>query len=87
MKNDYLSNYTRRYGEFEKADFTEDKDILKGKIEAIDEKGKPLPGGISADETTLQLILLRIRKSKNIHQENLKMIPLTSISGRLSQRL
>ncbi len=40
MKNDYVNNYTRRFGEFKKADITEEKDMLKGKIEAIDEKGE-----------------------------------------------
>ena len=46
MKNDYVSNYTRRYGEFKKADISEEKDILKGKIEAIDENGEIIPEGI-----------------------------------------
>ena len=41
MKNDYLDNYTRRYGKFEKADISEEKDILKGKIEALDDNGNP----------------------------------------------
>jgi trigger factor len=35
MKNDYLASYTRRYGKFEKVDLSEEKDMLKGKIEAI----------------------------------------------------
>ena len=29
MKNDYLNNYTRRYGELRKADLTEEKDVIK----------------------------------------------------------
>ena len=45
MKNDYLENYTRRYGELRKADITEEKDVLKGKIEAIDKNGNPIPEG------------------------------------------
>ncbi|MFZ2340067.1 MAG: trigger factor family protein, partial [Bacteroidales bacterium] len=41
MKNDYLDNYSRRYGRFEKAETSEEKDILKGKIEALDENDNP----------------------------------------------
>ena len=35
MKNDYLENYTRRFGELKKADITEEKDVIKGNIEAL----------------------------------------------------
>lgn len=64
MKNDYLDNYTRRYGKFEKADISEEKDILKGKIEALDEKGNPLPDGILADDTSLSIEVIKDKKIK-----------------------
>jgi trigger factor len=64
MKNDYLDNYTRRYGKFEKADISEEKDILKGKIEALDEKGNPLLEGILADDTTLSIEVIKDKKVK-----------------------
>jgi trigger factor len=53
MKNDYLDNYTRRYGELRKADQTEEKDVVKGKIEAIDNKGNVLSEGTSVEDTSL----------------------------------
>jgi trigger factor len=59
MRNDYLDNYSRRYGRFEKADTSEEKDILKGKIEALDENGDPLPDGLFADDTTLSVELIK----------------------------
>lgn len=64
MKNDYLDNYTRRYGKFEKADISEEKDILKGKIEALDEKGIPLTDWISADDTSLSIEVIKDKKIK-----------------------
>jgi trigger factor len=64
MKNDYLDNYTRRYGRFEKAESSEEKDLLKGKIEAIDNEGNPIPGGISADDTTLSVEVIKDKKIK-----------------------
>lgn len=59
MKNDYLENYTRRYGELRNADISEEKDVLKGKIEAVDNDGKPVPEGISSDETSLGIDLIK----------------------------
>ncbi|MDQ1296100.1 MAG: trigger factor [Bacteroidota bacterium] len=64
MRNDFVSNYTRRYGEFKKADITEDKDILKGKIEALDEKGEPVAGGLTADDTTLAVDIIKDEEIK-----------------------
>jgi trigger factor len=64
MKNDYLDNYTRRYGKFEKAEISEEKDILKGKIEALDDKGNPGPEGIVADDTSLSIEVIKDKKIK-----------------------
>lgn len=64
MKNDYLENYTRRYGRFEKADLSEEKDMLKGKIEAIDPDGNPVPEGLFADDTTLSIDIIKDKKIK-----------------------
>lgn len=59
MKNDYLNNYTRRYGEFRKAETTEDKDILKGRIEALDDQGNPKTEGIVNDKATLAVDIIK----------------------------
>jgi len=64
MKNDYLSNYTRRYGKYEKALISEEKDLLKGKIEAINDDGIPVPDGISVDDTTLSIEIISDKKIK-----------------------
>jgi trigger factor len=64
MKNDYLENYTRRYGKFETADLSEEKDMLKGKIEALDENGDTKPDGLFADDTTLSIDVIKDKKVK-----------------------
>lgn len=66
MKNDYLQNYTRRYGTFVKAGKSEEKDILKGRIEAVDAAGNPLPEGLSVEETTLSVELIDDKKIKKM---------------------
>ena len=64
MRNDYLENYTRRYGELKKADLTEEKDVIKGKIEAIDNEGNIIPEGPSVDETSLGIDIIKDNKIK-----------------------
>ena len=64
MRNDYLENYTRRYGELKKADLTEEKDVIKGKIEAIDNDGNVIPEGPSVDDTSLGIDIIKDKKIK-----------------------
>jgi len=64
MKNDYLDNYTRRYGELKQADTTEEKDVIKGKIEALDANGELVPEGPSLDDTSLSVDIIKDNKIK-----------------------
>ena len=66
MKNDYLENYTRRFGELRSAEITEEKDVLKGKLEAIDKDGIPVPEGPSVDSASLGIDII---KDKNIRDQ------------------
>jgi len=66
MRNEYLENYTRRFGELRKADQTEEKDVVKGKIEAIDNEGNVRPEGPSVEDTSLGIDII---KDKNIKKE------------------
>jgi trigger factor len=66
MRSQYLENYTRRYGELRKADQTEEKDVIKGKIEAIDDKGNVLAEGPSVEDTSIGIDII---KDKNIKKE------------------
>ena len=65
MKNDYLDNYTRRYGHFEKAEASEEKDMLKGRIEALTGEGNPQEEGLMADDTTLSVDVIKDEEIKN----------------------
>ena len=64
MRNDYLDNYTRRYGELNKAELTEEKDIIKGKIEAIDINGNAVPEGPAVGDTSLGIDIIKNKKIK-----------------------
>ena len=64
MRKEYRENYTRRYGELRKADSTEEKDVIKGKIEAIDENGNLIPEGLSIDDTSIGIDIIKDNKIK-----------------------
>ncbi|MGC1390277.1 MAG: trigger factor [Bacteroidales bacterium] len=64
MRKEYLENYTRRYGELKKVDQTEEKDVVKGKIEAIDDNGNAIPEGPSVEETSLGIDIIKDKKIK-----------------------
>ena len=59
MKNDALANYTRRYGELRKADTVGEKDVIKGRIEALGNDGKLVPEGISVDDTSIGIDIIK----------------------------
>jgi trigger factor len=59
MKNEYLENYTRRYGELKKVELTEEKDVIKGKIEAVDNDGNVIPEGPSVEDTSLGVDIIK----------------------------
>jgi trigger factor len=59
MKNDYIDNYARRYGELRSADSVEGKDVVKGKIEAADDYGNAVPEGISIENTSLGIDIIK----------------------------
>lgn len=64
MRNDFVANYTRRYGEFKKEEATAEKDILKGKIEAVDEKGNQVPEGLFNENSTLAVDIIKDEEIK-----------------------
>jgi trigger factor len=64
MRKDYMENYTRRYGELKKADIIEEKDVIKGKVEAIDTTGNVIPEGPSVDETSIGVDIIKVDSIK-----------------------
>jgi trigger factor len=66
MKNDYLTNYTRRYGELKQAETIEDKDVVKGKIEALDSDLNPVPDVPAVEETSLGIDIIKDDEIKKL---------------------
>ncbi len=64
MKKDYADGYARRFGESRKEETSGEKDILTGSIEAVDENAEIIPEGISADESSLSVDMVRDEEIK-----------------------
>jgi len=59
MKKDYLDNYTRRYGQLKQAESIEEKDVIKGRIEAVDADGNPVTEGPLTEDTSLGIDIIK----------------------------
>ncbi|MGB4293718.1 MAG: trigger factor [Bacteroidales bacterium] len=71
IRNDYVNNYTRRYGRYVNAELSEETDMLKGRIEPADEMAR-----FSADNV---LLAIDIIKDEAIKKEFLGKKPGDSI--------
>jgi trigger factor len=59
MKNDFINNYTRRFGEFRNEEISGDTDMLKGNIAAIGEDGELIPEGPAAENAALTISVIK----------------------------
>ena len=59
MRNGYISNYARRFGDLHKAEAIEEKDVIKGKIEALDDAGTPIAEGLATESTSISVELIK----------------------------
>jgi len=60
MKNDYINNYTRRFGQFMSSEKSGEKDMLKGNIaQLVDGED-----GLTAENTTLSVDIIKDEKIK-----------------------
>jgi trigger factor len=59
MKSGYADNYTRRFGDLHQAETIEGNDVIKCKIEAVDNAGNIIAEGPAAEETSLGVDLIK----------------------------
>lgn len=64
MKNDFIGNYTRRFGEFRNPEKSGEKDILKGNIIQLGEKHSIIEDGLKADNSTISIDIIKDEKIK-----------------------
>lgn len=59
MRNSYIENYTRRFGDLQDAESIDEKDVVKGSIAALGEAGDITEGGLSAEDTSLAVDVIK----------------------------
>jgi trigger factor len=64
MKNDYVANYTRRFGEFKSSEKSGEKDMLKGNITELGVKETIPEEGLVSENTTLSIDIIKDEKIK-----------------------
>jgi trigger factor len=64
MRNDYIDNYKRRFGDLRQVDETGEKDVVKGDIEALGEDGNPKEEGLKTEGTSLGLDVIKDEEIK-----------------------
>ena len=64
MKSDYISNYTRRFGQFKSSEKSVEKDMLKGDIIQLGEKNSIPENGLKAENTTISIDIMKDEKIK-----------------------
>lgn len=62
--NKYIDSYTQRFGQYVNVETIEERDILKGSVEQVDSDGNKLEGGISVDEASLSVGVIKDEKIK-----------------------
>jgi len=64
MRTGFVENYTRRHGEFIKADTSEEKDILRGHVVKLDEQGNAAGEGPSNDHASISIDVVKDEEFK-----------------------
>ena len=60
----YIANYTRRFGEFKSVDTVENNETLKGNIYQLNKEGNILENGISAEQVSFSLEMMKDEEIK-----------------------
>jgi trigger factor len=66
MRNDYLENYTRRYGELRKVEVIGEKDVVKGRIQDVENNGDILPESQAIEDTSLGIDIIKDKEIQNL---------------------
>jgi len=65
LRNEFLENYTRRYGEYAAASEVEADDLIKGDIFKIDENGNTSEESLHAHDSSLSVSVIKDEEIKN----------------------
>ncbi len=64
MRNDFLDNYKKKFGDYSVGDLTEEEDLLKANVVELDDKGAIVENGIFVENSTLSINVIKDEKIK-----------------------
>lgn len=64
MRNDFLDNYKRKFGDYSVGELSEEEDLLKANVVELDDNGEIVENGISAENSTLSISVIKDDKIK-----------------------
>jgi len=64
MRNDFLENYKRKFGDYSVGEFTEEEDLMKANVVELNDKGEVVENGIFAENSTLSINVIKDEKIK-----------------------
>jgi len=64
IRNDFLDNYKRKFGDYSHGDEVQEEDLLKGDIIELNENGEPAENGIHASGSTVSVSVIKDDKIK-----------------------
>ncbi len=64
MRNDFLDNYKRKFGDYSVGDLTEEEDLIKANVVELDDKGVIVENGIFVENSTLSINVIKDEKIK-----------------------
>lgn len=64
MRDDYLDNYKRKFGDYSTGEKVEEEDLLKANVAQLEEDGTVVENGIFAENSTLSVNVIKDEKIK-----------------------
>jgi trigger factor len=64
IREDFLENYRRKFGDYSIGELIEEEDLLKGDVVKLDDSGEVFEGGIKAENSTLSVSVIKDDKIK-----------------------
>ncbi len=64
IRNDFLENYRRKFGDYSLGEEVQEEDLLKGDVLELDENGEPAENGNQAVDSTVSVSVIKDEKIK-----------------------
>jgi len=64
LRNNYISSYSRRYGKMMPSEIANEEDVLRGRVEQLNNDGAPMENGVAVDDAFISLRIITDKEQK-----------------------